>query len=65
MADIVNTAIILMPITAMSHMEVGCPGTWPEHPRACPTCNPATSRARQKNPGAARAPAPAPITLTE
>ena len=45
-------------------MEAGCPGTWetgtadpkpkqPEHPRAGPTCNPATSPARHKNPAPA------------
>ena len=50
-------------LTPSSHMEVGCPGTWgrgggagtaepkskhPEHQRARPTCNQATSPARQK-----------------
>jgi len=53
-------------------MEVGCPGTWetgttyprpkqPEHPRARPTCNPATHTTLQKNPEPA--PTPTPITL--
>ena len=48
-------------LTPLLDMEVGCRGTWrtgsadlkpkqSEHPRACPTCNPATSPACQKNP---------------
>ena len=55
-----------------SHMEVGCPGTWgtgtayprpkqSEHPRAHPTCNPATNTTLQKNPEPA--PTPTPVTL--
>jgi len=56
------------------HIEVGCPGTWgtrtadpkliqPEHPRARPTYNPATSLTHWKNP--APAPDSAPVTELE
>ena len=59
-------------LTPSSHTEVGCPGTWgtgtaypkPQTQTARttkihPTCNPAMSPTRQKNPD----PAPVPVTM--
>jgi len=63
-------------LTPLSHIEVGCSGTWgtgtadpkpkqPEHPRAYRTCNPAMCPACQKKPSPSPRPSTCCIELEE